>query len=304
MRACIYGPIQRFMFMKLKSWILAARCKTLSASIAPVVMGGAIALGDDLFHFWSFFAALICALLIQIGTNFANDYHDFIKGADNNRVGPMRATASGLIKAEQMKIAYLIVFSCAALLGTYLVYRGGLIILAVGIISIICGILYTAGPFPLAYLGLGDVFVLLFFGPVAVLGTYYVQTLSFSSTALIAGFAPGLLSTGMLCINNLRDLQEDQRVGKKTLAVRWGSRFAKAQYVSAIVLAAAIPALVYQLTHSHGLIMWSSGILIFALPSFHVVCCSQDPRRLNKALANTGKLLILFGTTFSLGFSL
>lgn len=290
--------------MKVKAWVLAARPKTLGASIAPVAMGGAIAFGDGLFHTSSFILALVCAILIQVGTNFANDYHDFIKGADDNRVGPMRATASGLIKPKCMQLAYFLIFVLAAALGTYLVYRAGWPILLLGIVSILCGILYTAGPFPLAYIGLGDVFVLFFFGPIAVLGTYYVQTLSFSLTALFAGFAPGLLSTGMLCINNLRDLQEDRRVGKKTLAVRFGSRFAKVQYVCAILLAALIPMIIYQITHTHGLIICSSGVIIFALPTLQVVCCSQDPRRLNKALANTGKLLMLFGATFSLGFSL
>lgn len=290
--------------MKSQAWLLAARPKTLSASIAPVVMGGAIAAGDGLFHGWSFSAALVCAVLIQIGTNFANDYHDFIKGADDYRVGPIRATATGLIKADHMRIAYLVVFALAAMLGSFLVYRAGWPILVTGIISILCGIWYTAGKYPLAYIGLGDIFVLLFFGPIAVLGTYYVQTLSFSIVPVVAGFAPGLLSTGMLCINNLRDMQEDRRVGKNTLAVRFGSRFAKAEYVCVIIVAVCIPALMYQFTHAHGLAMWSSGTLIFALPTLQVVCCSQDPLRLNKALANTGKLLVLFGATFSLGFIL
>lgn len=288
--------------MKTKAWILASRPKTLSASVAPVLMGGAIALGDGLFHAFSFFVALICAILIQIGTNFANDYHDFLKGADKNRVGPTRATASGLIKPEHMRLAYMLVFSCVALLGCYLVYRAGWPILLIGICSIFFGIIYTAGPFSLAYVGLGDIFVLFFFGPIAVLGSYYVQTLSFSLVALIAGFGPGLLSCAMLCINNLRDLYEDEKVGKKTLAVRFGARFAKAQYVSTIMLAVCVPVLAYQVNHAHGLMMWSSGTIIFALPSLQVVCCSQDPRKLNKVLANTGKLLILFGVSFSLGF--
>lgn len=289
---------------RAKVWFLAARPKTLSASIAPVLIGGAIALADGRHHFGAFFAALICAILIQIGTNLANDYYDFFKGADNNRVGPTRMTQSGLVSPAQMKRAFLLVFFLAALLGTYLVWRGGWPILLIGISSLCFGLLYTAGPYPLAYLGFAEIFVLIFFGPVAVWGTYYVQALSSSKMAIVAGIAPGLISIALLSVNNLRDLPQDERVGKKTLAVRFGPKFAKVEYIGSVLVALLVPLFLFRMSHQNLFILAATGTLIFVLPSMKTLCYTQGPSKLNNVLASTGKFLFLFGLTLSVGIIL
>ena len=171
---------------KIKIWLEAARPKTLWASIAPVVMGTALAYGDDKFDWLIAVATIVSSMAIQIATNFANDYFDHFKGADTSeRLGPVRATAAGLVSPATMKFAFIATFALAFVVGMYLVYHGGWPILLIGVFSILFGILYTGGPFPLAYNGLGDIFVLFFFGPVAVGGTYYLQALSITPTVLI-----------------------------------------------------------------------------------------------------------------------
>ena len=217
---------------KFKIWLLASRPKTLWASISPVVIGTAMAYADGKFHWLSAVVALTAAVLIQIGTNIANDYFDYKRGVDaGERLGPLRVTQAGLVKPETVKAAFIIVFSLAFLLGFYLIWRGGYPILIIGLLSVLFGILYTGGPFPLGYTGLADLFVLIFFGPIAVGGTYYVQALAIKPTIIIAGFSPGLLATAILTINNLRDIKTDRRAGKKTLAVRFEANFAKIEHV-------------------------------------------------------------------------
>ncbi|MCH7783451.1 1,4-dihydroxy-2-naphthoate octaprenyltransferase, partial [candidate division KSB1 bacterium] len=187
------------MSTKLNIWITASRPKTLWAAIAPVLIGTSMAAGDGMIHLPSALAALTAAVLIQIGANFANDYYDFQKGADNEqRIGPLRATQAGIVTPGAMKRAFILVFLLAFIMGIYLIWRGGLPIFVIGVVSILFGILYTGGPFPLGYLGLGDIAVLLFFGPVAVGGTYYVQALNINGLVIIAGFAPGLISGAIL----------------------------------------------------------------------------------------------------------
>ena len=221
-------------------WLEAARPKTLGAGVAPVIIGGALAWSDGGFHALSVVAALVGSLLIQVGTNFANDYFDFVKGADTEeRVGPVRATAAGLVSPATMKRAMIIAFALVFIPGGYILYRGGMPFLAIGLVSIACGVLYTGGPFPLGYLGLGDLFVLIFFGPVATGGTYYLQTHSLDSDILLAGLAPGLFSVAILTVNNLRDMDGDRRAGKKTLAVRFGAAFAKGEYLAALLVGGA-----------------------------------------------------------------
>ena len=178
----------------IKTWIMAFRPKTLSASIAPVFIGTAMAFGDGIHHFPTAFVCLFAALAIQIGTNIANDYYDFKKGADTSeRIGPMRVTQAGLIKPSTVKLAFISSFAIAALASIWLIYRGGWPIATIVILSIISGIFYTAGPRPLGYMGLGDLFVLIFFGPVAVGGTYYAQSLEINAAVILAGLAPGLM---------------------------------------------------------------------------------------------------------------
>ena len=185
---------------------------------------------------------LITALCIQIGTNFANDYYDCLKGADTStRIGPRRMTQAGLISLSKMKLATFLTFSCVALLSFYLTARGGPVFTLLTTLSIACGILYTGGPKPLAYLGLGELFVLFFFGPIATAGAAYLQTLTFSWEAVVLGFTPGLLSTAVLVINNLRDIENDRRAGKKTLAVRYGKRFTQYEYTILIALGCLLP---------------------------------------------------------------
>lgn len=228
------------MKIKLKSWILAIRPKTLSAALCPVLVGSSLAVQDDNFKFIPALLCLLFALLIQIGTNFANDYYDFIKGADTEeRLGPKRVTASGLIPLDRMRTMTAVVFLLAFMVGIGLVPYGGWKLLVVGIISIALGYGYTAGPFPLAYLGLGEIFVLIFFGWVAVGFTYMVQAGGFNFIVLLAGTAVGALSNNLLVVNNLRDVDTDMKVNKRTLAVRFGRKFTayeyRAWFASAIV---------------------------------------------------------------------
>ena len=201
---------------RVQIWIMAARPKTLWAAVAPVAMGIAMAADAGGMHIPAALAALFGAVMIQIGTNLANDYFDYRKGTDQpGRLGPTRVTQAGLVTPHAMRIAITVTFSLAVVAGAYLVWRGGWPIVAVGLLSILFGFLYTAGPYPLGYNGLGDIFVLIFFGPVAVGGTYYVQTLDINTAVLIAGLAPGLFSVAILTVNNLRDIGTDAEAGKK-----------------------------------------------------------------------------------------
>lgn len=231
--------------MSTKVWIEAARPKTLGASLAPILIGAALAYRHEAFSLFATITALASALCIQIATNFCNDYCDFKKGADVQRVGPVRATQAGLIAPETMLKATIITFALAVALGTILVARGGAPILLIGILSVAFGALYTAGPYPLAYIGLGDLFVLIFFGPVAVAGTYYVNALAWSFDAVILGLIPGFLAVGILIVNNLRDYDSDRLARKRTLVVTFGERFGRLEYLTCVlspVLLAAVEA--------------------------------------------------------------
>ena len=201
---------------KTESWILASRPKTLLAAIVPVLIGSALAIKADKYHFYASLIALICSIAIQIGTNFVNDLYDFLAGSDSkNRLGPQRALSSGLITVTEMKWAIFITFSSTFLLGMYLVYLAGWVIFLVGILSIFAGIAYTAGPYPLAYNGLGDIFVFIFFGFVGTVGTYFVQALEINSFVVWASIPVGALITNILVVNNYRDVEEDKMHGKK-----------------------------------------------------------------------------------------
>jgi 1,4-dihydroxy-2-naphthoate octaprenyltransferase len=225
--------------MMVKVWIDAARPKTLGASLAPILIGAALSAKLNSFSLTFTLIALASALCIQIATNFCNDYCDFKKGADKNRIGPIRATQSGLIAPEMMRRATILTFALAVAFGALLVARGGWPIVLIGVLSVTFGALYTAGSYPLAYLGLGDLFVLIFFGPVAVVGTYYVNSLEWSRHAALLGFLPGLLSVAILVVNNLRDAESDRASNKRTLVVLLGERFGRFEY-AACVLAPAI----------------------------------------------------------------
>lgn len=296
-------------------WISAARPKTLPAAVAPVLIGTAIAYADaGSIHALSLLCTLLGAILIQIGTNFANDYYDFVKGADTaERIGPVRATQAGLVSPSAMRSAYLLLFALALLPGAYIVYRGGWPFVVIGLVSIACGILYTGGPFPLGYLGLGDIFVLVFFGPVAVGGTYFLHTLRITPEhvgltpfdVLIAGLAPGLISVALLTVNNLRDIEQDRVGGKRTLAVRFGRTFARVEYANCIVLAGVVVPLYFSFASGRFLfLLVPVCVLAAGVKPLRVVFTEVDGSSLNDALAATGKLLLVFSLVFALGWVL
>jgi len=291
------------MTSKIHIWLSAARPRTLWAAIAPVIIGTAMAFSDGKPHLLSALLALFSAMLIQIGTNFANDYFDFIHGVDTrDRLGPTRATGAGLVKPNQMKWAFILTFTLAFLLGLYLIYRGGWPILVIGILSILCGVLYTSGPYPLSYNGLGDIFVLIFFGPVAVGGTYYLQALDITLPVILAGLSPGLISTALLTVNNLRDIYTDRKTGKKTLAVRFGEFFSRMEYLVAMLIACLMPVLLIVIKPGHPYAIAAISVFLFALPSIRAVLFQDIDTRLNLVLARTGRLLLLYSLIFSLGW--
>ena len=280
------------MLTTIKYWLLALRLKTLPAAIAPVAIGLALAINNAKFHLPAAIITLSCSLLIQIGTNFANDYIDAQKGADTDqRKGPKRMVQAGLISLKHMKIATYLVFLTAFILGLYLVWLAGWPILAIGIISISCGYLYTAGPYALAYNGLGDLFALIFFGPVAIGGTYYIQTTTLSMPAIHLGIGIGLLSTALLTVNNIRDINEDIVVNKKTTVVRFGTRYGQIQYTLCILLSFSILALY---TIHNLLIIYA--LVSYAIYSIHIIrkVWVQTGPQLNNCLATTGLCLVLY----------
>jgi len=227
-----------------RAWILATRPKTLPAALSPVIVGAAAAAGDGTFVLLPALAALAGALLLQIGVNLANDYFDYHSGIDTaERKGPLRVTQSGLIPPGQVRLAMAAAFAAAALVGVYLVARGGMPIVAIGVASILSALAYSGGPWPLASHGVADFFVFIFFGPVAVCGTYFVQAGVLTATPAVASLGPGLLITAILVVNNLRDIETDARAGKRTLAVRLGARGALAEYVLLLAGAFLAPGL-------------------------------------------------------------
>jgi len=279
-------------------WWQAARPKTLGAAVGPVLIGTALAARDGGAHLPAAAAALAGALLIQIGTNFCNDYGDFVRGADAaGRQGPVRATQAGLVTPRAMILATLLAFFAAALCGLYLVSRGGWPIALTGAICILCGILYTVGPWPLAYVGLGDLFVLIFFGPVAVGGTYFVQARHLTAPAVLAGLAPGLLSVAILTVNNLRDIAQDRLTGKRTLAVRCGAGFARWEYAACLAGAALVPLALWVGRGCTGWVWLTSFALLPALPLLATVF--QHPDRLNPVLGKTSGILLLYSAIFA-----
>jgi 1,4-dihydroxy-2-naphthoate octaprenyltransferase len=291
------------MSVSLKTWILAARPKTLWASLTPVVIGTAIARAHGALDRPSLFACLAGALCIQIGTNFANDYFDYVKGTDtDDRVGPTRVTASGMVSLKAIRIATVLAFLAVWIPGAYIIDRGGWPFLVIGLLSILFGVLYTGGPYPLGYIGVADFFVLIFFGPVAVGGTYYLHTLTFpSAEVIVSGFAPGLISTALLTVNNLRDIDTDRAAGKKSLAVRFGAGFARFEYLFCIVVpGVVIPLYLYSATGRHWFLAVPLITIMYATPSIKTVfTTTATADAYNAALARTGKLLLAYAVFFS-----
>jgi len=223
-------------------WVQAARPWTLGVAVSPVLMGTAIAYSTGGFRWPAALAALLGGMLIQIGTNLANDYFDFKKGADTaTRVGPQRVTQSGLLAPETVRNGFILSFLAAFIIGIYLVYLGGWPIVWIGLVSLLLGVIYTGGPFPLAYHGLAELPAFLFFGPLACATTTYVQTGRWSTAAVLAGSAAGFFSMALLAINNLRDYQEDRKTGKRTLTAVFGRNFGVIEYSLALLLATLAP---------------------------------------------------------------
>jgi 1,4-dihydroxy-2-naphthoate octaprenyltransferase len=287
---------------RLAVWLLAARPRTLPAAAAPVLVGTALASWRGMARPLPALAALAGALLIQVATNLANDYFDFVRGADTtDRIGPTRVTQAGLLPPSAVRRGMLVTLAAALSVGAYLVVVGGWPILVIGIASLACAVLYTGGPFPLAYHGLGEVFVFVFFGLVAVAGTYWVQALSFPAEAWWAGAGAGALSTALLVVNNLRDLETDARAGKRTLAVRLGRRGTALEYLALLALAAAVPLVGIR---AFGWPPASGAALlgvVAALPAARTVLRFADPRELLPALGQTARALLVWAVGLSLG---
>jgi 1,4-dihydroxy-2-naphthoate polyprenyltransferase len=282
-------------------WAAASRPRTLPAAVAPVLVGSALAGHDHAFVPAAAGLCLAFALLVQVGTNFANDYYDFVHGADTAaRVGPRRAVASGLVSPAAMRRAMAAVFALAFAVGLGLIHWGGPWMLAVGVASILCGIAYTGGPWPLGYHGLGDLFVFLFFGLVAVTMTYFVQAGRVSAHAVLAGAAIGLLASNILLVNNYRDADTDAAARKRTLVVRFGRRFARVQFTASLCGALAAP-LVFLAT---GYRPWCLLPLLSApLAWSHVrrLASAETPGELVALLGDTGKLTALYAALFAAG---
>lgn len=283
-------------------WLEASRPKTLAAAFVPVVVGAALAYSHHSIVWVNSVVALICAFLIQIGTNFANDYFDFIKGSDTQeRIGFRRASASGLIPPAAMLRATIITMALAFFLGLYLVWAAGWVILLIGVLSLLCGILYTGGPFPLGYNGLGDVFVFLFFGIVAVMTTYYINALEWSEASFWASLAVGALSVNILVVNNLRDVEQDATAGKKTLGVIFGETALKLEYTLMEALAFSIPLHFYYVLNFNAWILLP--FLAFPLAAFYTyrIWVEDEKPKLNKMLELTAQFMVIFGLLFSAG---
>lgn len=280
-------------------WISAARPRTLSAAVAPVLVGASLAWSDNFFSFGASLLCLAFAVLVQIGTNFANDYYDFLKGADTAaRVGPVRAVAAGLVAPSTMRRAMILIFAAAFFVGLGLLPWGGWRLSIVGIASILCGIAYTGGPWPLGYLGLGDVFVFIFFGLVAVCTTYFVQVGTISTDAILASVSVGVLAANILVVNNYRDVETDAVAGKRTLAVRFGRGFARVQFSSALIVAFSIP--IAFVARGHGLWLLLPLVLApMALAHIRRLRDSRTPGELIRLLGDTGKLLAVYSLLFA-----
>ena len=286
----------------LRIWVMAARVRTLPASVAPVLVGTSLALGADHFHPLAFVAALLGAMLIQVGTNLSNDYSDARRGADaEDRLGPVRVTAGGLVPPSQVLLATWATFALAVACGAYLVAVAGPELLAVGAASILAGVLYTGGPRPYGYEGLGEVFVFLFFGIVAVVGSYFVQVQELPWEAFVCAVPVGLLAGAILLVNNIRDLETDRRAGKRTLAVRIGRPRARALYKAMLASAFLAAPLPWVLGSLSVWLLLSWAALPLAAGVVRTIDSRTDGTALNAALARTGVLQLVFCVLLSAG---
>ncbi len=284
---------------RLSVWILASRPKTLVAALLPVMIGCAWAASRAVFD-WGIAVLIFCsATCIQIGTNLANDYSDFRKGADTSeRLGPTRVTQAGLISARAVAIGAGAFFILAFVFGVPLILRGGWPILAIGLSGILFGWMYTGGPYPLGYNGLAEVFVLIYFGVLAVAGTSYLLLLEWERAPFVLGLIPGLLACGLLAVNNVRDEQTDRKAGKRTPVVRFGRMFGKIEFTASLFLPYVI------------LVLMQLPLIVILLPLFalpltvsplRAVWFKSDGPSLNQALAGTARYMLVFGLLLVIG---
>jgi 1,4-dihydroxy-2-naphthoate octaprenyltransferase len=300
---------------RTQAWVMAARPQTLPAGASPVVLGTALAVADGVFAPLPALAALVGALLIQVGTNFANDYYDAVKGADTeDREGFTRVTAGGLIEPRKVKYAMAGTYALAVAVGLYLVAVGGVPILVVGLSSIVAGVLYTGGPYPYGYYGLGDLFVFVYFGVVAVTGTYYVQAATavagvpvgipagtLPGHVLVASLAAAGLTTAILVVNNIRDIESDRAAGKRTLAVLVGYRWSRVEFLALLALAYLVPVvLVVAYTYPLATLLPLASLPL-AFSVARTVLSRRDGEALNPALERTGQLLAAYSALFAAG---
>jgi len=285
----------------LKIWLEATRPKTLPAAVAPVLLGTAMAYSFGQLHALPAVICLGFALLVQIGTNFANDYLDGIKGTDTEaRLGPRRAVATGLVAAVTMKMAAIGILAFAFCLGLSLIYFGGWCLLAVGVASVVCAWIYTGGPYPLAYNGLGDVFVVLFFGLIAVGCTFYVQTGFISREVILLGLACGLIVNNILVVNNYRDIDEDRAASKRTLVVLLGRRWARMQYGLSLLFAGGVLGwLVWQ--GSGTLILLGCLAVIYGFYLLVKLAKAEAPADFLAALKGAALTVVIYSALVSLG---
>jgi 1,4-dihydroxy-2-naphthoate octaprenyltransferase len=289
----------------LRAWVLAARPATLTVGLVPVVVGTAIAYAYGRMRVGPAVAALLGALLIQIGTNFANDVFDFEKGADTaERLGPTRVTQAGLLTPRQVRTGMVVAFALAVLAGIYLTAVAGWPIVAIGVVAILSGIAYTGGPYPLGYNGLGDLFVFVFFGLVAVCGTVFVEAGRVPLLAVFASLPVGALATAVLVVNNVRDHKTDVVAGKRTLVVRFGREFGVMEYVAMMALAYGVPTALAVSRRASWWVLLPLVTIPLAARLMGVLARETDGPKLNQCLAGTAKLLLLHGLLFAAGLAL
>jgi 1,4-dihydroxy-2-naphthoate octaprenyltransferase len=286
-------------------WLMAARPRTLPAAIAPVLVGTALAGFAHVFHPLRFVAALLGALFIQVGTNLSNDYSDARRGADaDDRLGPVRVTAGGLVPPRQVLIATYVSFGLAVLFGAYLIAVAGWELLLVGAASILAGVAYTGGPRPYGYEGLGEVFVFLFFGVVAVVGSFFVQVKALHWEAFALAVPVGLLAAGILVVNNVRDIDSDRRAGKRTLAVKLGRERTRALYATVVYVAYLLAPVTWLFGPTTAWVMLPWLTLPLATGVVRIVRTRTDGPSLNGALAQSGMLQLAFCMLLSAGLLL
>ena len=289
---------------KFQVWLLASRPKTLPAAVSPVIIGSAVAFAEHSFRFGPALAAFLGALLLQIGANLANDVFDYEKGADqHDRLGPMRVTQAGLLSPKDVKTGMWVTFALAAICGIYMTLVSGWFILLIGLLAILAAIAYTGGPFPYGYKGLGEIFVFIFFGFAAVCGTYYAQTNTISQLAVLSSIPVGLLIVAILVVNNVRDYESDKAANKRTLAVRFGLEWARQEFVSIVILAFVTVVLlsISDIATPWLLLTWLSLPLVFSTSSSVL---NQRGKILNKTLASTGQLTLVFSLLYAVGLIL